>query len=102
MTKSDLIDAIAAGADLSKAKADEVLNIALETIKTAITKGDAVQLVGFGGFSAGSRAARMGRNPKTGEEVSVPARRIMFFTAGKDLKDRLNGKKAERKWTHER
>ena len=90
MTKSDLIDAIAAGADLSKAKADEALNIALETIKTAITKGDAVQLVGFGWFSAGSRAARMGRNPKTGEAIKIAASKTVKFAAGKAFKDAVN------------
>ena len=90
MTKSDLIDAIAEGADLSKAKADEALNIALETIKKAILKGDAVQLVGFGGFSAGSRAARMGRNPKTGEAIKISASKTIKFAAGKAFKDAVN------------
>ncbi|MCE7526604.1 HU family DNA-binding protein [Polynucleobacter sp. IMCC 30228] len=90
MTKSDLIDAIAAGADLSKAKADEVLNITLEAIKMAIMKGDVVQLVGFGGFSAGSRAARMGRNPKTGEAIKIAASKTVKFAAGKAFKDAVN------------
>ena len=64
MTKADLVDVIADGADLSKTKAEEVLNLALDAIKVSVAKGNTIQLVGFGSFSLGSRAARMGRNQK--------------------------------------
>lgn len=90
MTKADLIDAIADGADLTKVKADEALTIALDAIKKAVAKGDSVQLVGFGSFSSGSRAARMGRNPKTGEAIKIAASKTVKFTAGKAFKDAVN------------
>lgn len=90
MTKADLIDAIADGADLTKVKADEALTMALDAIKKAVAKGDSVQLVGFGSFSSGSRAARMGRNPKTGEAIQIAASKTVKFTAGKAFKDAVN------------
>ena len=90
MTKADLIDAIANGADLSKIKAEEALTVVLEEIKKSVTNGDTVQLVGFGSFSAGSRAARMGRNPKTGEAIKISASKTVKFSAGKAFKDAVN------------
>lgn len=93
MSKADLIDAIAQGADLSKSKAEEALNVALDSIKTTVAKGGTVQLVGFGSFSSGSRAARMGRNPKTGEAIKIAASKTVKFTAGKAFKDIVNNKK---------
>ena len=90
MTKADLIEAIAHGADLTKVKADEALTIALDAIKQTVAKGDSVQLVGFGSFSSGVRAARMGRNPKTGEAIKIAASKTVKFTAGKSFKDTVN------------
>ena len=66
MTKADLVDVIADGADLSKTKAEEAINLLLEAIKTSVANGNTVQLVGFGSFALGARAARMGRISKTG------------------------------------
>jgi DNA-binding protein HU-beta len=93
MTKADLIEAIADKADLSKAKAEEALNITLDEIKKSVTKGDTVQLVGFGSFSSGSRKARMGRNPKTGEAIKIAASKTVKFSAGKAFKDSVNKRK---------
>ena len=90
MTKADLVDAIANGADLSKIKAEEALTVVLEEIKKSVSSGDTVQLVGFGSFTAGSRAARMGRNPKTGEAIKISASKTVKFSAGKAFKDAVN------------
>ena len=68
MTKADLVDVIADGADLSKTKAEEAINLLLEAIKTSVANGNTVQLVGFGSFALGARAARMGKNPKTAQK----------------------------------
>ncbi len=90
MNKSDLIDAIAASADISKAAAARALDATVESIKTALKNGDTVNLVGFGTFKVGTRAARLGRNPKTGESISIAAAKIPKFSAGKNLKDAVN------------
>ncbi len=90
MTKADLVDVIADGADLSKTKAEEALNLALDAIKASVAKGNTIQLVGFGSFSLGSRAARMGRNPKTGEAIKIAASKTVKFSAGKAFKDAVN------------
>ncbi len=90
MTKADLVDVIADGADLSKIKAEEALNLALDAIKASVAKGNTIQLIGFGSFSLGSRAARMGRNPKTGEAIEIAASRTVKFSAGKAFKDAIN------------
>ena len=90
MNKSDLIDAIAASADISKAAAARALDATVESIKTALKNGDTVNLVGFGTFKVGERAARNGRNPKTGETIQIAAAKIPKFTAGKSLKDAVN------------
>jgi integration host factor subunit beta len=103
MTRSELIKKVADWSfEITHAQAERLVSIMLDEIIRAVDSGQRVELRGFGSFFPRNRKARMGRNPKTGEVVSVPARRIMFFTAGKDLKDRLNGKKAERRWTDER
>ena len=86
MNKGELIDAIASGADLSKAQAGEALNATLDAIKGAVKKGDRVSLVGFGSFSVSDRAARTGRNPRTGETMKIPAKKVVKFKAGADLK----------------
>lgn len=93
MNKAELIAAIAEESELSKAKAEFALNSAMETIKKAVTKGDNVQLIGFGTFSSGKRAARVGRNPKTGEAIKIAAAKTVKFTAGKAFKDAVNKRK---------
>ena len=74
MNKAELIDAVADSADLSKASAGRALDAAIEAITKALKKGDTVTLVGFGTFSVRKRAARTGRNPRTGEEIKIKAR----------------------------
>lgn len=90
MNKSDLIEAVAADAELSKANAQRALDAVMEHIKNAVVNGDAVQLVGFGTFSSGQRAARTGRNPQTGEPLNIAAAKTVKFTAGKAFKDAIN------------
>ena len=89
MNKAELIDAVAANADLSKAAAGRALDAALEAITKALKKKDTVTLVGFGTFSVRKRSARIGRNPKTGEEIKIKASRVPGFKAGKALKDAI-------------
>lgn len=90
MNKSDLIDAIAESAGISKVCAGDALNGALSAIKTALKKNESVTLVGFGTFKVGKRAARTGRNPRTGEVIKIKAAKVPKFTAGKALKDAVN------------
>ena len=89
MNKAELIEAVAANADLSKAAAGRALDAALEAITKALKKKDTVTLVGFGTFSVRKRSARIGRNPKTGEEIKIKASRVPGFKAGKALKDAI-------------
>ncbi|KAI5912669.1 MAG: HU family DNA-binding protein [Proteobacteria bacterium] len=90
MNKSELIDAIAAHADISKAAAGRALDGALEAVRGALEKGDSVTLVGFGTFHVGERAARTGRNPRTGKNIKIKAAKVPKFRPGKGLKDALN------------
>jgi len=90
VNKSDLVDAIATSADISKAAAGRALDATVESIKKALKKGDTVSLVGFGTFKVGKRAARTGRNPRTGEAIKIKAAKVPKFTAGKGLKDAVN------------
>jgi DNA-binding protein HU-beta len=93
LNKAELIAAIAEESELSKAKAELAFNSVMDTIKKAVTKGDNFQLIGFGTFSSGKRAARMGRNPKTGEAIKIAAAKTVKFTAGKAFKDTVNKRK---------
>jgi len=90
VNKSDLVDAVAKSADISKAAAGRALDATVDTIKKALKKGDTVSLVGFGTFKVGKRAARNGRNPRTGETIKIKAAKVPKFTAGKGLKDAVN------------
>lgn len=90
MNKSELIEAIAESAEISKASAGRALDGAMEAIKKALKKGDIVTLVGFGSFYTGKRAARTGRNPRTGENIKIKAAKVPKFRPGKSLKDALN------------
>ena len=90
MNKAELIDAIAESAELSKASAARALDSAIESITKALKKGDTVTLVGFGTFSVRKRAARIGRNPRTGESIKIKASKVPGFKAGKALKDAIN------------
>lgn len=90
MNKTELIESIARSADMTKADATRALEATIDSIKTALKKGDSVALVGFGTFSVGKRAARTGRNPRTGQEIKIKAAKVPKFSAGKGLKDALN------------
>jgi DNA-binding protein HU-beta len=90
MNKQELIDAVAAATGESKAATAAALDAILETVTSAVTEGDAVQLIGFGSFSMGARSARVGRNPATGAEIQIPAAKTVKFTAGKAFKDAVN------------
>ena len=90
MNKSELIDAVAAAADISKAKAAQAVDGMTSAVTDALGKGEQVTLVGFGTFSVRERAARTGRNPRTGEEIKIAAAKIPAFKAGKALKDAVN------------
>ena len=89
MNKSELIDAIAAKADISKAAAGKALDGMIDAVTDALKAGDTVTVVGFGTFYVGERAERSGRNPKTGEEVPISPRRVMTFKASNVLKQRI-------------
>ncbi|OON37550.1 DNA-binding protein HU [Izhakiella australiensis] len=90
MNKSQLIDKIAANADISKAAAGRVLDAFMGSVSDALKAGDEVALVGFGTFSVRERASRTGRNPQTGKEITIPASKVPGFRAGKALKDAVN------------
>jgi DNA-binding protein HU-beta len=87
MNKSELVEAMAEAADISKAAAGRALDGMLESITSALKKGEQVSLVGFGTFSVKERSARTGRNPQTGAAIQIAASKIPGFKAGKALKD---------------
>ncbi|SAL06845.1 DNA-binding protein HU-alpha [Caballeronia arationis] len=86
MNKQELIDAVASQSGTSKTAAEEAINAVFETISKTVAAGDTVQLIGFGSFGTGERAARTGRNPQTGEAIDIAAAKTVKFTAGKGLK----------------
>jgi len=90
MNKTELVDAIAQDCGLSKVAAQRVLESVLANVINSVTKGDSVQLVGFGSFSSGTRAARTGRDPRTGKEINIAAAKTVKFSAGKAFKDAVN------------
>ena len=90
MNKNDLIDAVAQETDNSKTDAAKAVDSVFDTISTALKSGEDVQLIGFGSFSVADRAAREGRNPRTGEPVKVGGKYIPYFKTGKQLRERLN------------
>ncbi len=90
MNKSELIDAVAGSADLSKVAATQAVDAVLSAVGNALKKGDQVTLVGFGTFLVRERAARTGRNPRTGDEIKIAAQKVPAFKAGKALKDAVN------------
>jgi DNA-binding protein HU-beta len=90
MNKSELIEAVAESADLSKADAGKAVDAFMESVTGALKQGEEVTLVGFGTFTVRDRAARTGRNPRTGESIKIPASKMPGFKAGKALKDSVN------------
>ena len=90
MNKTELIEAMAESADISKAAANRALEGMVEAITNAVKGGDTVSIIGFGTFSVRERAARTGRNPKTGQEIQIAASKSPAFKAGKAFKDAVN------------
>jgi len=90
VNKNDLVAAVAGSADLSKADAAKAVDGVFGAISASLKNGDEVRLVGFGTFSVANRKASEGRNPRTGEKISIPASRQPKFKAGKALKDTVN------------
>ncbi len=90
MNKTDLISEVAARTGMTKKDVEKVVNAFFSTIEGTLKTGDKVQLIGFGTFEVRNRQARKGRNPQTGEEISIPAARVPAFKAGKALKDAVD------------
>lgn len=91
MNKNDLVAAVADTAGLSKSDAGKAVDAVFDSIAAALKKGDDVRLLGFGTFAVAARAARQGKNPRTGETIEIAASKQPKFTAGKGLKDAVNG-----------
>lgn len=89
MNKSDLIDKIAKDSQITKSQATSALNSFIDATSGALKKGDKLILVGFGTFSVTKRAARKGRNPRTGKEIAIPAKKVVKFKAGTDLSNKV-------------
>ena len=90
MNKSDLISQMASDAGITKAQAQSALNSFMDSTTGALKKGDKLILVGFGTFSVSHRAARTGRNPRTGKEIRIPAKKVVKFKAGSDLSKKVS------------
>ena len=90
MNKAELVDAVASAANLSKADAGRAVDAFVDSVTGALRKGQQVSVVGFGTFSVKHRAARSGRNPRTGETIKIAASKVPGFKAGKALKDAVN------------
>lgn len=90
MNKSELIDAVSGASGLAKADATRAVDAVFDTITATLKSGDSVALVGFGTFAVKERAARSGRNPRTGEAITIAASKMPVFKAGKGIKDAVN------------
>ncbi len=97
MTKADVIDAVAVEAELSRRRAGQIVDLILKEIQGALQKGDRVALNPFGSFVVRARQAREGRNPKTGEKITIAARMVPAFVAGTSLKDAVGGGRTRRR-----
>ena len=92
MNKEELVQEVAKKANVTQKETAEVLGALIDTIQKSVAKGQRITLVGFGTFERRERAARSGRNPQTGKELKIPARKVPAFTAGKKFKTIVNGK----------
>jgi integration host factor subunit beta len=90
MTKAELVEKVAEKIQLTKKQTETVVNMLLNSITEALSEGDKVELRGFGSFRLRNRNPREGRNPKTGDTVQIPAKRVPFFKAGKELRDMVD------------
>lgn len=92
MNKSELIDSVAARANLHRKAAEDVVNLVFDSMTDAIMKGDRIEIRGFGSFAVKDYGSYVGRNPRTGESIQVQPKRLPFFKVGKELKERVDGK----------
>jgi len=95
MTKAELVDEVAQAVQLTKKQAEQIVNIVFDSIVQSLRSGEKIELRGFGSFRLRSRKSRTGRNPKTGEKVDVPSKKIPYFKPGKELKELINEKVPE-------
>ena len=91
MTKAELVDEVSRSAQITKKHAEMIVNTVFDSIVQSLKDGDKIELRGFGSFRIRHRGSRVGRNPKTGDRVFVPPKRIPYFKPGKDLRELLNG-----------
>ena len=96
MNKAELIEAVAKSTKQTKAQAETTLNALMAAVQQSLTKGNSVQLIGFGTFAVEERAARIGRNPATGKELKIPAKKVVKFKVGSKLKDAVAGAKKKK------
>ena len=90
MTKADLVNDVSNAAELTKKDAERPVEIVFESIIDSLNRGEKIELRGFGSFRVRERGSRRGRNPKTGAAVNIPAKRVPYFKAGKELKELIN------------
>ncbi len=90
MTKADLVERVARESDMTKKDAEQLIEIIFDSITGTLNKGEKIELRGFGSFRVRERNSRKGRNPKTGESVDIPAKRVAYFKPGKELKELIN------------
>lgn len=90
MTKSELIDAVARRSKITKSRAEQVVNCIFDTMTASLERGDGIEIRGFGSFTVRQYKPYNGRNPRTGQTVPVPAKRLPFFKVGKELKELVN------------
>ena len=90
MNKGELIDSVASAADVSRAEATRAVDAVIDSVTKSLARGESVSIVGFGTFSVKKRAARTGRNPRTGDTIQIAASNVPGFKAGKALKDAVN------------
>ncbi len=95
MTKAELVEDVAEAAELTKKDAERLVEIVFESIIETLNQGEKIELRGFGSFRVRERGARRGRNPKTGDPVSIPAKRVPYFKPGKELKELINEQRPE-------
>jgi integration host factor subunit beta len=95
MTKADLVERVAREADMTKKDAEQLVEIIFDSITDTLNKGEKIELRGFGSFRVRERNSRKGRNPKTGDSVAIPAKRVAYFKPGKELKELINRQDGE-------
>ena len=90
MTKADLVEEVAKAVEVPKKDAEKIVKTVFESVTNALHRGEKIELRGFGSFRLRERKSRIGRNPKTGETVNVPSKKVPYFKAGKELKELIN------------